>query len=44
MINSATQFGDDAVLQAQAQTDALISTVTEQITPIQLSEEPVLKP
>ncbi|MDJ0735010.1 MAG: HEAT repeat domain-containing protein [Nostocaceae cyanobacterium] len=32
MINSATQSGDDAILQAQAETDALISTVNEQIT------------
>jgi bilin biosynthesis protein len=32
MLNRETQAGDDAILQAQAQTDALIQTVTEQIT------------
>jgi len=31
-LNSDIQAGDDAILQAQAQTDALIQTVTEQIT------------
>ncbi len=31
-LNSHIQAGDDAILQAQAQTDALIQTVTEQIT------------
>ena len=31
-LNSDTQAGDDAILQAQTQTDALIQTVTEQIT------------
>ncbi|MDJ0796114.1 MAG: HEAT repeat domain-containing protein [Calothrix sp. MO_167.B12] len=32
MLNSETKAGDDPILQAQAQTDALIQTVTEQIT------------
>ncbi|CDN13459.1 MAG: HEAT repeat domain-containing protein [Richelia sp.] len=31
-LNSKTQAGDDATLRAQAKTDALIQTVTEQIT------------
>ncbi|NER28681.1 MAG: HEAT repeat domain-containing protein, partial [Symploca sp. SIO1C4] len=31
MLNSETQSGDDPILQSQAQTDALLQTVNEQI-------------